>query len=234
MGALAGRLVFDEACGEVRDGPRRYLLMRADVLMGALARLPMQVRGDMLAALADSVRDNGADSVRAYLAQLGGDGDALLSAMTVAAADLGWGAWRFTGQESVAHREAAIPASLRQHAGQDDSAAPLLSLAVRNSPFVAGWRAEGHVQGRRVDPESASTLAVCAPIAGMLAAVADALSRETGAGGERVGAAASIEVVESHCAASHGGEECRFEVRAAPPALQPGFRPQRRTHRGAE
>lgn len=221
MGALAGRLVFDDASGEVRDGPRRYVLMRADVLMGALARLPVEVRAAMLAALADSVRDNGADSVRAYLAQARGDVDALLSAMPTAAADLGWGAWRFETSPSMSM---GTPVHAHEAAGR--APRPVLSLVVRNSPFVAGWRADGRTaaSGAPVrEGDASSPMPVCAPIAGMLAAVASVVGG--GEATDRAHGAARIDVVESHCAATHGGEECRFDAWLAPwRAVQPPSR----------
>ena len=108
MGDLADRLVHDPDAGEVRDGPRRYLLMRADVFSGAPA---------VLDAFARSVALHGADSVSAYLDALGGNTAALLATMPSAAADLGWGVWRF---ERPAH-------------------SPGLALTVSNSPFVQAF-----------------------------------------------------------------------------------------------
>lgn len=92
--SLKDRLRFDPAAGAVHDGPRRYLLMRPDVLMGMLRRLPPEARAQAMAAFAESIADHGADSLRAYLAQLGGDRRALLDATAAAAGDLGWGRWR--------------------------------------------------------------------------------------------------------------------------------------------
>ncbi len=51
MSGLRGRLVFDEGCGEYRDGAARYLMMRADVLMGLFAALPEAGRLPALQAL---------------------------------------------------------------------------------------------------------------------------------------------------------------------------------------
>ena len=44
MGALRDRLAWDEGRGALQDGPRRYLMMRPDVLMGMLRRLPPEAR----------------------------------------------------------------------------------------------------------------------------------------------------------------------------------------------
>ena len=41
---LHKRLAFDLSEGQVLDGPRRYLIMRADVLMGAFAKLEAEPR----------------------------------------------------------------------------------------------------------------------------------------------------------------------------------------------
>lgn len=118
--SLAQRLAFDAERAEVRDGPRRYLLMRPDVLMGAFRGLPPETRAAALRAFADSVQANGAGSVRAYLAELGGDRAKLLQAMQDTSADLGWGRWRFT------------------------LAADRLLLEVVNSPFAAGFGESAH------------------------------------------------------------------------------------------
>lgn len=117
MGDLADRLVHDTHAGEVRDGPRRYLLMRADVFSGALALVAPEHRGAVLDAFARSVALHGADSVGAYLDTLGGDTAALLATMPSAAADLGWGVWRFDPPGS----------------------SPGLALTVTNSPFVQAF-----------------------------------------------------------------------------------------------
>lgn len=112
--ALHARLRHDLEGGQVLDGPRRYLLMRADVLMGAFDRLPGAARAQALRALGASVVQQGGDSVRAYLAELGAD--ALLRAMEDASASLGWGRWTLHADGSR------------------------LQLEVRNSPFAAATR----------------------------------------------------------------------------------------------
>jgi predicted hydrocarbon binding protein len=115
--ALHERLVFDTARGAVLDGDRRYVLVRADVLMGLFANLEGTAREAALEALGRSVREHGAGSVRAYRDAVGAD--TLPSMMEGAAASLGWGHWRFD--------------AIRLH----DDAAPALALTVADSPFAA-------------------------------------------------------------------------------------------------
>ncbi|HVL56537.1 MAG TPA: hypothetical protein VM491_08525, partial [Burkholderiaceae bacterium] len=100
MQRVRERLDFDAAAGEIRDGPRRYLLLRPDVLMGALRPLEASQREALLEAFAQSAREHGGESIRAYHATLraaGGDpreaDTALLQTTASAAADLGWGRW---------------------------------------------------------------------------------------------------------------------------------------------
>jgi predicted hydrocarbon binding protein len=113
MPALHERLRFDTDNGQVLDGSRRYLLLRADVLMGLFDELPSLARGEALHALGRSVAGHGADSLRAYAAEPGVDSDALLRVVESSAASLGWGLWRITRDEGS------------------------LGLEVRNSPFAA-------------------------------------------------------------------------------------------------
>jgi uncharacterized protein len=111
---LHQRLRFDLDQGEVRDGPRRYVIMRCDVLMGLFGMLSATERAEALHALGRSVETFGGDSVRAYLASAGQD--RLLRTMEQASAALGWGRWRLRAE------------------------ADALSLQVENSPFAAGAR----------------------------------------------------------------------------------------------
>jgi hypothetical protein len=160
--ALRARLSWSVDDGAIRDGPRRYLMMRPDVLMGMLRRLGPEARAQAMAAFADSVAAHGADSIRAYFRQVGEDPSALLAATVGAAADLGWGAWHFEpGRER-------------------------LGLAVRASPFAEGF--------------GPSQVPVCAPIAGMLQAVAT------------VATGIDCEVRELRCVAC-GAARCEFEAR---------------------
>lgn len=109
---LHQRLLFDIESGQVLDGDRRYVMLRADVLMGAFDQMEGPARELALQTLGRSVTRFGSDSVRAYLAQVGPD--ALLQAMVENSASLGWGVWSF-----------------RREGRQ-------LWLEVRNSPFAAG------------------------------------------------------------------------------------------------
>ena len=131
---LAARLHFDPAAGRIADGPRRYLLMRPDVLMGMFVRLEPAERARALEAIAASIAEHGVDSLRAYAARLGAPDDRLLQATAEAAADLGWGRWRLE---------------------LDDRG---LALEVSGSPFAEG--------------AGGSDVPVCAPVRGMLGALA--------------------------------------------------------------
>jgi predicted hydrocarbon binding protein len=117
--ALHERLQFDTARGAVLDEQRRYLLLRADVLMGLFDALPAPQREAALQAFGRSVATHGSDSVRAYAAMPGVDDERLLRTMESAAASLGWGRWQL----------------IRNAAG--------LRLQVDDSPFVAGAATRG-------------------------------------------------------------------------------------------
>ena len=123
MGSLRERLVFDAGAGTVHDGPRRYLLMRPDVLMGMFARLDPALRGAALQAFRASAEAQGGESLAAYFESLGHDGAALLEATAAAAADLGWGRWSFRREGEALH------------------------LAVTGSPFAHGLVASAGIEG---------------------------------------------------------------------------------------
>jgi predicted hydrocarbon binding protein len=123
MTSLRERLTWDPTQGAWHDGPRRYLMMRPDVLMGAIAGLPEAMRGQALQAWAEAARERGADSLRAYARDVKGDGAALIAATVGAAADLGWGRWK-----------------VRQEAAR-------LLLEVDSSPFATGWPAHVSATG---------------------------------------------------------------------------------------
>lgn len=108
------RVILDEAQGEYRDGGVRYLMLRADTLMGLFAELPEPARSEALAAFARSVARFGGRSARAYQAAGAADPDALLRTIAATAPQLGWGVWELR----------------REGDG--------LTLAVRNSPFATG------------------------------------------------------------------------------------------------
>ncbi len=92
--AFKDRLVFDDAAGELRDGPRRYLLLRPDALMSMFRLLPPDTRELALGALEQAVHEQGSDSARAYLAHGGGDVEMLLATIERTSPQLGWGLWR--------------------------------------------------------------------------------------------------------------------------------------------
>lgn len=160
------RLAFDPASGELRDGEARYVMLRADSLMGLFKRLPEPARTDALNAFAASVTEYGARSAARYVASDGNAGD-LLATIAATAPQLGWGEWRFSRTES----------------GE-------LHLEVKNSPFAHGY--------------GASSEAVCAPITGMLGAVASILFD------------APVQAKENLCA-SAGGAICAFSARLHKP-----------------
>jgi uncharacterized protein len=109
---LHQRLIFDTAKGQVMDQSRRYLLMRADVLMGMFDLLPENIRSQAYEAIEKSVAHFGSDSVRAYAAQPRVSQAQLLFTMQEAAASLGWGHWQLTRKPAA------------------------LELTVNNSPFA--------------------------------------------------------------------------------------------------
>jgi predicted hydrocarbon binding protein len=96
MSGAAGfreRLEWDAEHGAIIDQTRRYMMIRPDALMGALASLPEPARRTALWSLEASVFEQGCDSARAYAA-MGGGGEALLATVTATAPQLGWGVWR--------------------------------------------------------------------------------------------------------------------------------------------
>jgi uncharacterized protein len=144
MGALQQRLAWGED-GGVYDGPRRYLMMRTDVLMGTLQRLPPAAQQAWLQAWAAATCEHGGTSLQAYAQMVGADAAALTDSTVQAAADLGWGQWVITATESG------------------------LQLQVQSSPFVHGWRAAQAGGGEQVD---AAPQPCCAPISGLFSALA--------------------------------------------------------------
>ena len=121
--SLRDRLQWQTEQGQIMDADRRYVMMRADVLMGLFRELPTDAaRAQALAALARSTARGGGASTRAYFQTLRGDVGALLNTMAGYSSELGWGVWAFS----------APP-------GQD-----ALLLEVRNSPFAAGFGASAH------------------------------------------------------------------------------------------
>jgi hypothetical protein len=147
MEPLHQRLHFDTAHGAVFDGDRRYVLVRADVLMATFDALPGGAREEALRAFGHAVATQGSGSVRAYLDAVGAD--ALPAMLEGAAASLGWGRWHLRGRDETAPDDTAPDRALH--------------LEVENSPFAAASL-------RRGEP-------ACHAIAGMLEGVAAALWR---------------------------------------------------------
>jgi len=118
--SLRDRLVWDHERGAIVDGARRYLMLRADVLMGLFERLHGPARQAALVALADAVEAHGGESARAYFESVGHDKAKLLDLMADAACDLGWGRWCFS---------------------QPDASG--FTLTVHDSPFAAAMTSSG-------------------------------------------------------------------------------------------
>ena len=114
------RLRHDAESGAHFDGAIRYMFIRPDALMGIFARLEPGARADALAALGDSIREQGGHSAASYVAREGVEH--LLSVIEATAPELGWGIWRF-----------------------HEDASGALRLTVTNSPFAAAARFEGPV-----------------------------------------------------------------------------------------
>jgi len=190
MGALRQRLNWSTD-GALHDGPRRYLMMRTDVLMGTLLRLSPQARCDWLQAWAASTHEHGAGSLQAYAAMSGADAAALAGSTVQAAADLGWGRWHIEPLDEG------------------------LRLQVHGSPFVQGWRAAQAAPPAAA--ASAPTLsspltshpcaALCAPISGLFTALAGMLLQE------------AVDVTEAACAAMHDlpHDVCTFTAHRVKP-----------------
>jgi len=126
---LRERLRFDTDNGQVLDEDRRYVLMRADVLMGLFSELPEQTRMDTLAALSRSVFRHGSNSVRAYAQSLGSASDELLNAVGMGAASLGWGVWSFEhGSDSCILRVKNSPFARAAGPSPHPLCAPILGM----------------------------------------------------------------------------------------------------------
>ena len=193
MEPLHQRLHFDTAHGAVFDGDRRYVLVRADVLMATFDALPGRAREDALRAFGRAVATQGSGSVRAYLDAVGAE--ALPAMLEGAAASLGWGRWRLGAIPPGGG--AAAPMRGSEGTTADESMpSRALTLEVENSPFATASRGRG-------EP-------ACHAIAGMLEGVAQALWREP------------AEARETHCAAAHGASgPCRFVATRAGPGPNP-------------
>lgn len=109
MATLSERL--ERRDGGLYDGEVRYVMLRADVLMGAIARMgPAGFQ-----ALAESVTVGGGHSVNRYRSFGTADFASLLQMIEETANQLGWGRWQLARPRETT-----------------------LRLTVHNSPFVAG------------------------------------------------------------------------------------------------
>lgn len=158
--AFHDRLQRDPRRGALCDGDIRYLMIRADGLMGLFARLDPAAAETALAALAASVAQHGGASLAAYAASGAADPARLLETVVATSAQLGWGRWQF------------------------DRLADGLQLTVTASPFA-------------LLPAQTPR---CAPICGMLAALAPHLGL------------AGATVTETCCAAVTGAACCTFRI----------------------
>jgi hypothetical protein len=90
---VSSRIRLDLATGTLSDGAIRYVLIRADGLMGAF--IGTGASGSLV-ALYESVYRHGQNSLRHYQSEHGTDPTVLMATVAHVAATLGWGAWVFT------------------------------------------------------------------------------------------------------------------------------------------
>lgn len=109
------RLVYDEDAGTYHDGAMRYMFIKPEALMGIAHAMPMDQRGTVLEAMADSVFQAGGKSARTYHSAGADDAEKLLSVIRETAGQLGWGKWT-----------TAIDGDT-------------LTVTIENSPFVFGY-----------------------------------------------------------------------------------------------
>lgn len=114
-------IVHDAQNGEIRDGPIRYLMLRADVLMGIVSELPPDQSAAWLQAMERSAFLHARDSFQQYRSSGRFDGDDFLVRSADVAATLGWGKWTVT-----------------------DLGGGSRLIRVRGSPFAAGHGSASH------------------------------------------------------------------------------------------
>ncbi|GAA5092177.1 hypothetical protein [Paenalcaligenes hermetiae] len=99
---LIERMIWDTKNGQILDEERRYVMLRADVLMGIFNQLPDAERQQALHSFMNSVKAHGSNSVAAYWLAINKNPQVLLDTMIRISAQLGWGAWqicKYTPQE---------------------------------------------------------------------------------------------------------------------------------------
>lgn len=113
---MIGRMAWIRSCGAIMDDDRRYLMLRADVLMGIFHELPLEVRHAALEAFAASVKKYGGESARAYFDASEAQPERLLEAIVAYSPELGWGRWHIDARSDEA-----------------------IEVIVENSPFAEGF-----------------------------------------------------------------------------------------------
>lgn len=98
------------------DGERRYLMLRADVLMGIFREMPAELRRPALEAFAASVGKYGGRSAKAYFEAGGNRPEEFLETIVRYSRELGWGCWRVDARGDEA-----------------------IEVTVENSPFAQGF-----------------------------------------------------------------------------------------------
>lgn len=126
--ALHDRLRYDVERGQVMDGDRRYVLLRADVLMGIFESLPECAAQDALTAFRDSVNRYGSASVRAYDDRTGSDPAPLLSSVAAGAASLGWGRWHIDFDGDACRLTVHNSPFAQARAGRGEACAPIVGM----------------------------------------------------------------------------------------------------------
>jgi predicted hydrocarbon binding protein len=133
----SSRIRLDTATGTLSDGAIRYVMIRADGLMGAFVGSAAHAG---LAALCESVYQHGRNSLIHYQREHGRDPAALMATVARVAAQLGWGAWEVTrpshGEVKAIVRhspfaEAAAPSEV-------PSCAPILGMVRAVGELVLG------------------------------------------------------------------------------------------------
>lgn len=115
-GTLIARMEWVAPCGAIMDGDRRYLMLRADVLMGLFHEMPAELRHRAMQAFATSVRKHGGRSVQAYFEAAGTQPKQFLDTIVQYSEELGWGRWRVGAHGSEA-----------------------IEITVEHSPFAEGF-----------------------------------------------------------------------------------------------
>lgn len=98
------------------DGDRRYVMLRADVLMGIFREMEPELRRSAMEAFAASVSRYGGRSAQAYFDAADRQPERLLETIAGYSRELGWGRWRIDACNSET-----------------------IDVTVDSSPFVEGF-----------------------------------------------------------------------------------------------